>query len=230
MMRRAVPFLILALAVPARADDFFETKVRPALAEHCYACHSQKAKKIKGGLLLDSRETLLKGGDSGQPAIVPGEPAKSLLIEAISYKNVDLTMPPRGKLPDNVIADLTAWVKSGAAWPLAPLAKSGDAKKYDFDLARRKAEHWPWQPVRPQSPPAGVARQARIDRFLVAGIDAKGLTPADPAPPRVLLRRLYFDLIGLPPTPEQCEAFEKACAGSGRARRAALEKSIDDLL
>src|SRR5262245_17112618 len=107
MMRCVSILIIVALAWAARGDDFFETKVRPALAEHCYSCHSQKAKKVKGGLLLDSREGILKGGDSGQPAIVPGEPAKSLLIEAISYKNVDLTMPPRGKLSENVIADLT---------------------------------------------------------------------------------------------------------------------------
>src|SRR5687767_11641060 len=103
--------ILLTAAATAHADDvtFFETKVRPVLAEHCYACHSAKAKKLKAGLRLDSREAMLKGGDTG-PALVPGAPEKSLLIDAISYKNVDLTMPPKGKLPDAILADLTAWV------------------------------------------------------------------------------------------------------------------------
>src|SRR5262245_26569661 len=106
-----------AAADPAPPDfEFFEKKIRPVLAEHCYKCHSAEAKKPKAGLLVDSRAALIKGGDSG-PALAPGQPEKSRLIEAVGYKNVELQMPPRGRLPDHVIADLTAWVKMGAPWP-----------------------------------------------------------------------------------------------------------------
>src|SRR5262245_29655401 len=118
----AVPCLLVsaasAAAQSADADslEFFEKKVRPVLVEHCHKCHSAAATKLKGGLRLDSRPGLLKGGDNG-PAIVPGRPEKSRLIEALTYKNIDLQMPPKGKLPDTVIADLTAWVQRGATWP-----------------------------------------------------------------------------------------------------------------
>src|SRR5947209_18504417 len=117
MCRRLAILVVLLAAASARADDeFFEKKIRPVLAEHCFSCHSQSAKKLKAHLLLDSREGMLKGGDTG-PAIVTGSPDKSLLVTAISYKDVDLTMPPRGKLPDAAIADLTTWIKDGAKWP-----------------------------------------------------------------------------------------------------------------
>ena len=102
----------------AEDHEFFETKVRPVLVQHCYRCHSGEAKKLRGGLRLDSREAMLAGGDSG-PALTPGQPDKSRLIEAVTYKNVELQMPPRGKLPDAAIADLTTWVKLGAPWPQA---------------------------------------------------------------------------------------------------------------
>src|ERR1700676_5283751 len=113
-----VPFTgrAAAAASPADAIELFEKKIRPVLVEHCYGCHSTKAKKIKGELLLDSRAAALKGGESG-PALVPGHPEKSRLIEAVRYKDVELQMPPAGKLPDVVIADLTAWIKMGAPWP-----------------------------------------------------------------------------------------------------------------
>src|SRR4051812_13415594 len=114
--------LALAFTAPARAAgpdaaalEFFEKKVRPVLVEHCSKCHSAEAKKLKGGLRLDSRAALLQGGDSG-PGLVPGDPDRSRLIEAVGYKNVDLQMPPRGKLSDAAIADLTRWVQDGAPW------------------------------------------------------------------------------------------------------------------
>src|SRR5262249_46456228 len=108
---------VLRAADPPAADvEFFEKKIRPVLAEHCYKCHSAAVKKPKGGLLVDSRATLLKGGDNG-PAVVPGDAAKSLLLKAVSYKDTDLQMPPKGKLPDAVLADMAAWVGRGAPWP-----------------------------------------------------------------------------------------------------------------
>src|SRR5687767_14768221 len=108
----------LAAAEPAGTSEFFEKKVRPVLIEHCFRCHADAKKAPKGGLRLDSRDALLKGGDNG-PAIVVGHPDKSRLVDAIRYENPDLQMPPKGKLPDAAVADLVAWVRAGAIWPEA---------------------------------------------------------------------------------------------------------------
>ena len=133
--------------------EFFEKKIRPVLAEHCYKCHSADAKKLKGDLMLDHRAGVFKGGDTG-PAIVSGKPEQSLLIEAIEYDNVDLEMPPRGKLSDHQIADFTEWVKRGAPWPKE--AAVGPGAREQFDLPKRKAEHWAWQPVQAGAPPLSL--------------------------------------------------------------------------
>src|SRR6516225_1869663 len=125
--------------------EFFEKNVRPALVEHCYKCHSADAQKLKGGLHLDSRQGILQGGDSG-PAVVPGQPTKSRLIEAIGYKNADLRMPPRAKLPDSVIRDLVKWVEVGVPWPAAGVVKSSAKGGPEFDLQERKRRPWAWQP------------------------------------------------------------------------------------
>src|SRR4051794_6400049 len=111
-----VPAFAQEKAISPEQLEFFEKKVRPVLVQHCYECHSATAKKLKAGLLLDSRAGMLEGGDLG-PAVVPGDPAKSRLMEAIHFTNVDLKMPKKGKLPQAVIDDLTAWVKMGAPWP-----------------------------------------------------------------------------------------------------------------
>ncbi len=209
---------VLAWAAPARAGEqtrdpaaieFFEKKVRPLLAERCFQCHSTAAKKKRGGLTLDSRAAILKGGDTG-PAIAPGDPEKSLLIKAVRYKDPDLRMPPKSRLADSEIAALTTWVKAGAPWPedRGPKAAAG---KRGFDLEKRKQSHWAWQPIRPpQAPPA--VRDAdwprcAVDRFILAGLEAKGLRPAPEADRRTLIRRVSFDLTGLPPTPAEVEAF-----------------------
>jgi hypothetical protein len=198
----------LRAAEPAADAEFFEKRVRPVLAEHCYKCHSAQAKKLKGGLLLDSRDGLLKGGEGG-PVLVPGRPEKSRLVEAIGYKNPDLQMPPRSKLPDAAIADLTAWVRMGAPWP-ATVASAGAAVRTTFDLEKRKHEHWAWQPVRPVGlPPVRDCTWPleAADRFILARLEARGLAPGPDADRRTLLRRVTFDLTGLPPTPEEVEAF-----------------------
>src|SRR5258708_1028530 len=151
-------FAVCALLIggPAYAQEkaaqleFFEKKVRPVLVQHCYESHSAKAKKVRGGLLLDSRSGMLEGGDLG-PTIVPGDPAKSRLIEAIRYMNVDLKMPRNGKLPDAVIADLTAWVTMGAPWPDEKQVKKTTGG--EFNLAKRKQEHWCWKPIIAARPP-----------------------------------------------------------------------------
>ena len=206
--------LLFALAAPVPAADptpeqaeFFEAKVRPVLVEHCYKCHSSGAKALKGGLRVDGRALLLKGGDGG-PALVPGEPDRSKLIEAIRYKNPDLQMPPKGKLPDAAIRDLEAWVKAGAPWPGGAATA---VTKSTFDLAKRKAEHWAWAPVKLQAPPAvkNAAWPADpVDRFVLAKLEDKGLAPAPPADRLVWLRRVTFALTGLPPTPAEIEAFQ----------------------
>jgi hypothetical protein len=222
----------LAFLVPtspllaAEESDFFEARVRPVLAEHCYRCHSGQAKKLRGGLRLDSRQAMLTGGDSG-PALVPGQPEKSRLIEAVAYKNVELQMPPRGKLPEAAIADLTTWVKMRAPWPKESTSGATGVTNSTFDLNERKRSHWAWQPIRPQVLP-NVRNpnwpRDPLDHFILAKREDKGLSSAKPADKRTLLRRLYFDLIGLPPSPEETEAYLHNSAPD------AVEKVVDRLL
>ncbi len=207
--------------------EFFEKKIRPILVEHCYACHSAGAKKLQGGLRLDSREAMIAGGDSG-PVLVPGDPRRSKFIEAVGYKNVDLLMPPKAKLSETAIRDLHEWVKIGAPW----VGKSEVAapNKVAFDLAARKASHWSWQPIQRVEPPTVNNREwskSSVDRFLFAKLQQKGVRPAKPAEPHVLLRRLYFDIIGLPPSAEALIEFQKEYSSTGQA---AIEKVVDRLL
>jgi cytochrome c553/predicted DNA-binding ribbon-helix-helix protein len=150
---------------------------------------------------------MLKGGDNGA-SLVPGSPDKSKIIEAIRYANADLQMPPRGKLTDAAIADLTAWVKAGAVWPNDSAAVETSVSA--FDLAKRKKEHWAWQPVRPTAPP--MVKNASwpsdpIDQFILAKLEEKGIKSAGPADPRSWIRRVTYDLTGLPPTPDEVDRF-----------------------
>jgi hypothetical protein len=197
-VHKLLPILLLVTSVYADDLAFFETKIRPILADSCYECHSAKAKKLKGGLRLDHRSHLLTGGDNG-PAIVPGKPDESLLIIAVSYKDVDLEMPPKTRLSDAQVADLRKWVELGALWPdePEPLANSANRDVFDFDT--RRAEHWCWQPVQPY--------KGSIDSFIDAKLAKAGLESAPPADKRTLIRRLSFDLIGLPPSPAEVDAF-----------------------
>ncbi len=198
------------------AIQFFEARVRPVLVEHCHSCHSGEAKKLRANLFLDSRANILKGGDTGG-AIVPGDPEKSLFIESITYKNVDLQMPPKNKLSDRQIADLTQWVKMGAPWP-KEAAKAGSVEA--FDLEKRKREAWAFQPIKPRQVPAvkdAAWVKTPIDAFIAAKLDAKNIKPSAQADPRALIRRVYFDLTGLPPTAEQVEAFVAATRQEAQA-------------
>ena len=186
--------------------EFFERKVRPILAEQCYNCHSHSGEKLKANLYLDVRSDILKGGDTG-PALVVGNPEKSLLIEAVSYANPDLQMPPKTRLSPAQVRDLTTWVRDGAAWPdeqVKVVNRSG------FDLEKRKAEHWCWKPVVAQTPPP-VADESwpltGADRFISARLQQAGLKPAPTAEKESLIRRVTFDLTGLPPTPAEVDAF-----------------------
>jgi hypothetical protein len=204
--------------------EFFEKKIRPVLVASCYKCHSAESEKIKGGLLLDTREGLIKGGDSG-PAVVPGFPNKSLLIQSMRHDDPDLAMPPKGdKLSDDVIANFEKWVKIGAPDPR--VAKPGAvAKVFDMEKAR---EHWSFKPVSKQTPPAvnDPARfiQNPIDNFVLAKLQEQGLHHSKKADKRALLRRVTYDLIGLPPSPEEMDEFLADESPN------AFEKVVDRLL
>ncbi|HEX4132400.1 MAG TPA: DUF1553 domain-containing protein [Pirellulales bacterium] len=230
MLRFVRPLLVLllcALAAPIGAAEpsaedlkFFEEQVRPILAEHCWKCHGSQ--KQKGGLRLDSRPAALHGGESG-PAIVPGKSAESLLIEAINYASFE--MPPSGKLADEQIATLTRWIELGApGLPADGGAAPADAEKKITDEDRA---FWSFQPVRrPQVPAVDDDSWCRneVDRFIYQRLRAEGLEPAAPADRRTLLRRVYLDVTGLPPTAEEIEEFV-----ADKSPRA-FERVVDRLL
>ncbi|HTM49056.1 MAG TPA: PSD1 and planctomycete cytochrome C domain-containing protein [Bryobacteraceae bacterium] len=199
----------MALYASPDETDFFETRVRPVLATHCYACHSQS--KL-GGLQLDSRAALLRGGVSG-PAVVPGQPADSLLIKAVNHSEPRLKMPLSGaKLKDQEIADLTRWIAIGAPWPEGKPAPAPLAGRKGFVLTPEARKFWSFQPIqKPAVPKVSNPQWTRnaIDNFILARLEERRMKPLQPAGKRVLIRRASYDLIGLPPTPEQIEAFEK---------------------
>jgi hypothetical protein len=197
--------------------EFFEGRVRPVLAENCFACHGPE--KQRSGLRLDSRTALLKGGDNG-PAVVPGDPDSSPLIKAVRQAG-SLKMPPKKKLAPQAVESLAAWVKMGAPWPQTEAAGSADAR------AAAWKRHWAFQPVR--NPPVPAVKDPQwslspIDRFILAKLEVKGLTPSPAADRRTLIRRATFDLIGLPPTPQEVGAFV------GDRSPDAWEKVVDRLL
>ncbi|VTR95916.1 planctomycete cytochrome c domain protein : Uncharacterized protein OS=Singulisphaera acidiphila (strain ATCC BAA-1392 / DSM 18658 / VKM B-2454 / MOB10) GN=Sinac_1739 PE=4 SV=1: PSCyt1: PSCyt2: PSD1 [Gemmata massiliana] len=224
-MRLILALCVVSCAVPARAADpapkptaaqleFFETKVRPVLADHCYSCHGTK--KQSAGLRLDTSAGIKTGADDG-PVIVPGDPAKSRLIKSVRREN-EQAMPPKAPLPADAVAVLVEWVKAGAPVP-ADIAKepTADPKK-----------HWAFQPVKEPAVPTIANPKSPIvnpiDAFVTAKLTEKGLALAPRADKRTLIRRAYFDLIGLPPTAEEVEAFVKDEAPN------AWEKLIDKLL
>lgn len=192
----------------AFADDtaeleFFENRIRPVLIEHCYECHSAESKGLKGGLLIDSAEGLRVGGDSG-PALLPGDSTGSLLMQALRYESTE--MPPQGKLPDQVIADFARWIESGAVDPRTD-SSSFQKPKIDVEDFRNFWSFVP--PNKPELPKVDRSRWPShdIDYFVLAKMQENGLEPAAPASKRSLIRRATFDLIGLPPTPAEVEAF-----------------------
>ena len=193
--------------VSADHAAFFESKIRPALSQYCYECHSSD-EKIRGGLLLDSREGLLTGGDSG-PAIVPGDPEGSLLFNSICWEDRDTQMPPKNKMPENVIADFRSWIAMGAP---DPRIKASTTVKTAIDVEAGR-QFWSFQPPKQSpvpEPKLATWAKGAIDRYILAGVEAKGLHPVADASPESLVRRLHFDLIGLPPSPEEVQTFVRA--------------------
>jgi cytochrome c553 len=212
---------------PSRDDassvDFFEKKVRPILANNCYTCHSADTNS-KGGLRVDDRNGLLQGGGKG-PAVVPGHPDKSLLVQRITQTDEKLRMPLEGQLKPEEIAVLTAWIQNGAAWPAVKVPDSINTPKPEYQRLRKK--HWAWQALRlPQVPPVQDTSWPRsdIDRFVLAGLEERGLKPVGDADRTTLIRRLTFDLTGLPPTPDETAAFVDDAAPDS------LAKVVDRLL
>lgn len=207
-------FFLLTLTVSASADTaFFEQRIRPVLVEHCYPCHSTEAKKLKGNLYLDSKAGWEKGGDSGGPAIVPGKPDESLLIRTVQHVEEDMEMPPKKpKLPDAIIADLVTWVKMGAPDPR-------DGAR--IEAKRGDKSWWSLQPLAKQF------AHERIDDFIIAKLAEKKLVLSPPADPRALIRRMTYDVTGLPPTAEEVETFAKAHQANPRQ---AIEALVDRLL
>jgi len=210
----------LAAAEADNPGEFFELRVRPVLAKNCYTCHTESQ---MGGLRLDSRERVVKGGNSG-PAILPGDAEHSLLIQAVSQTHARLKMPPGGKLKDDEIASLKNWVNAGAVWPeTGPVI----AVKSEYKITPEQRAFWSFQPVHDAAPPQvrhAAWVKGPIDRFILAGLEARDLTPAPAADKRTLIRRATFDLIGLPPTPAEVDAFEKDSAPD------AFAKVVDRLL
>lgn len=204
-------FIATLTVVSLRADDeiavadaeFFEAKIRPVLVAHCYECHSTDTNVPKGGLRLDLKETVLKGGDSG-PTVVPGKPGEGHLLSALRYEEFE--MPPKGRLPDSVIADFERWIQIGAPDPRTDaVAKTSTA--IDYDKAR---DFWAFRsPVRHEPPVVHDVAWPKneIDRFVLHRLEENNLKPAEQADRRTLIRRAYFDLLGLPPEPEVVEAF-----------------------
>jgi hypothetical protein len=184
--------------------EFFETRIRPLLIEHCYKCHSAQTKSPKGGLLLDTRDGLLKGGDTGA-AIVAGKPEASLLLKAVRHTDDTLKMPPKSKLPASAVADLEKWIAIGAPDPRKATTTTSNI---DMQAARK---HWAFQPIKRPAIPVIDNRQSTIsnpiDAFILARLAEKGLSPSHPADRRTLIRRAHFDLIGLPPTADEVDAF-----------------------
>jgi hypothetical protein len=186
--------------------EFFESKVRPLLVQNCNECHGLNSDPREGGLLTSSRKALLRGGDTG-PAIKPGDPDSSLLVEVVNYDG-DIAMPPNSKLPQEQINILTEWVKRGAPWPAED--DHAVATESKFDLAARRSQHWCWQPIRRGNLPA-VRQQDWVldplDQFILARLEQAKLLPAAPASKTSWIRRVTFDLTGLPPGPADIQAF-----------------------
>ena len=210
------PFILTCvISIPALAQNpeptpeqaqFFTDKVLPVLAENCYRCHSAEGGKDKGGLTLDTRDAMIKGGENG-PSLVPGDVEKSLLVKAVTYKDADLQMPPKEKLSEAQVAILSDWVKMGAPWP----KMDATVKSKLSGLTDKARHHWAYQPVKKPAVPADLKNsqwiKTPIDAFVLQKVQEAGMIPSPDAPKETLLRRVYYDLVGFPPTPAETDAF-----------------------
>jgi len=223
--------LLLASVAPfasAQTPDstLFESKIRPVLVTKCYGCHSTRLKAPMGGLVLDTKAGLLKGGQLG-PALVPGKPAESNLLKALRYTDPHLQMPPTGKLPDSVISDFEQWIAKGAPDPRkeAPAAATGGSAPLRGMPVEEGRKWWAFQPVTEKPLPSGAKESGnRIDAFVRAKLQQKDLAPASQADPATLVRRAYVDLVGYKPSFEEVDAYVSDSSPN------AWEKLVDRLL
>lgn len=225
---------IVLSAMSARADElsreqlsFFETKIRPVLIRECYGCHSNKSGNVRGGLRLDSKELMLIGGATG-PAIVPGNLEESWLYNAITHQ--DYVMPPKRKLPQNVIDDFKTWIEMGAPDPRINTVTKINSKITKDDIQQAKDSFWAYQKPEKNSPPVVEDAdwpRSDVDRFVLAKLEQADLKPAADAEAWKVLRRLTFDLVGLPATPEQINSFTTDWK---RSPERAVESVVDRLL
>ena len=188
---------------------FFEKNIRPVLVEHCYKCHAADATKVRGGLLLDNKPNSLLGGESGHPGITPGDPANSSIYTAMTWQNPDMEMPPKEKLPDSVIANFKKWIEMGAPDPRESAVANAEGGRRQIDMEEGR-KHWSFQnPVKHEVPAVKAEGWAKtdIDRFVLAKVEEAGLKPVRDADRPTLIRRIAFDLTGLPPTPDEVKAF-----------------------
>ncbi len=220
--------LIVIFAGATDASDtegilFFESHIRPVLVEHCYKCHSAESKKLKAELYLDSREGFLRGGESG-PVIVPGNPEQSRIMKAIEYEDPDFQMPPNNKLDEADILKFREWIEKGVPDPRDE--EEHEQVKPVIDLKAGR-QFWAFKPIQATAPPVIKHKEwptNHIDHFILAKLEANDLRPNDPAGPETLIRRVYFDLVGLPPTPEQIDEYLAATS------QKKLAKIVDRLL
>jgi len=225
-IRISALFLLLVGSVHAsdtEGIDFFESHIRPVFVEHCYKCHSLSAEKVKAGLFLDSRDGVLKGGESG-PAIVSGDPAQSLMLKAIEYSDHDFQMPPKYKLDETEIRHVREWIEMGAPDPRDGNQLGPVNREIDLEAGR---QFWAFQSIQAMAPPSVQDVEwpmTGVDQFILAKLEANGLQPNGPAEPETLLRRVYFDLTGLPPTPEQIDEYVQTPSQKN------LAKIVDHLL
>jgi hypothetical protein len=228
LYRSVLFFLSVQLTVAANQNtNFFEKKIRPVLSKNCYECHSAKSKSLKAGLLLDRKAGWERGGKNGS-VIIPGEPAKSILINALRYGNHDLQMPPSGKLSETVLADFEKWISMGAQdprnSPLEEVFAVGGLRAKSLEEGKK---FWAFKPIKlPPLPDVQKDEWIKdeIDRFILRGIENKKLQPATKTDPLTLLRRIFFDLTGLPPSPEDIKDFQESSSENS------FEDVVDNLL
>jgi cytochrome c553 len=245
MLRRPIQIVVLLIGLlissvctaqqpptySAEQIEFFETKIRPLLATRCYQCHSGKSKSLKAGLRLDNREAIHTGGDSGT-SVVNGKPDESLLIQSVRYESYE--MPPDGKLNDSEIAALVHWVKTGTPWPEESTIPPTTTGEPGYDWSTVHKQHWAWQPVRRVEPPSADNDSTErinnpIDNFVVAELREKQLSQTRPATARVFVRRVFLDLVGLPPTLQQLNEWV-ARLETDRAGDALNDTAVSDLI
>jgi hypothetical protein len=219
-----VPAALLAQPTPSpEGVAYFETHIRPLLVSHCYGCHSNKLDKPMGGLLLDSRAGMMRGGKSGVAVIVPGKPEQSLLLGAVLGNRADLKMPPGQPLAAEEIERIAHWIQMGAPDPRNEAAPPPLSAAIDWGKAR---EHWAFRPVQDPTPPKTASAEwaSPIDAFIKSRLDEKGIAPQPRASKLTLIRRVTFDLTGMPPSPDEIDAFLKDTSPK------AFEKLVDRLL